>query len=82
MDQPKINIHVPTVPIADTQGFAKVWTYKGIAVPLQEQHVQFANDYANLVLRAYITQATLQALAAQEAAKPKIIMEGIPDGRE
>lgn len=72
----QLNIQVPNIPLADTAGFAKVWTYNGIVVPLQDVHVQFAHDYATVVLRNFIIQAMManfqRAQKAAAAAKPLI----------
>ncbi len=54
------------VEFKDADAFAKVWTHKGIVVPMQEPHVQFACDYANIVLKNFI-----QMIAQQQAAKKK-----------
>lgn len=66
------------VKIDDAKNFAKVWTYKGIAIVLDEQHAQFAADYANVVLRNFIEMqvANFQAKkkAEEEAAKPKVTL--------
>lgn len=56
---------------AHVDGFAKVWTHKGLAIFLDDVHKQFAVDFANVMLRNFIEQ---QARAAAEAAKPKVIL--------
>lgn len=67
-----------SVPVSDAQAFAKVWTYKGLATPLSEVHVQFASDYANIVLKNFVQQMQAQAQAAkkkaEEAAKPLVTL--------
>jgi hypothetical protein len=76
----QLNIQVPSVPMADTAAFAKIWTNRGVVIPLQDTHLQFANDYANLVLRNFIVQATManmQRAKQLESQKPKLIVEGI-----
>ena len=78
----QLNIQIPNVPVADTAAFAKVWTYHGVVIPMQDAHIQFTNDYANLVLKNFIVQATMANLqrAAQQAEqqKPKqLIIEGV-----
>ena len=62
----------------DAQEFGKVWTHKGVAIFLSDIHFQFAADFANIVLKSFIENAQRQAAArAAQAAKPKIITEGI-----
>lgn len=68
-----------SVTIEDAQNFAKVWNYKGIAMPLDKIHCQFACDYANVAIRSFMQfiaeQAAAKKKAAEEAAKPKITLE-------
>lgn len=68
------------VTLEDAKSFAKVWNYKGISVPLDEVHAQFATDYANIAIRSFIefTMAQAKARAEAEAAKaaPLITLEG------
>jgi hypothetical protein len=67
------------VSLDDAKNFAKVWTYNGIAMPLDGIHCQFATDYANVAIRSFIeymtAQAKARAQAAEEAARPKITLE-------
>jgi hypothetical protein len=69
-----------SVQLADAVNFSKVWNYKGIAVPLDELHCQFATDYANIVLRSFVDQmvakAQLAKQQAEQAAKPLVTLEG------
>jgi len=51
----------------DAKNFAKVWTYKGLQIPMDDIHMQFATDYANVVLNSFVQQ-TLQASAAKQKA--------------
>jgi hypothetical protein len=81
----QVNINIPSVPLADAKGFSKVWKYKGLCVPIDDVYVQFASDYANIVLKNFVVQATMANIAAAQKAaqeaKPKILMEGFPDGK-
>lgn len=62
----------------DAQQFGQVWRVSGVAIPMQDVHYQFAADFANIVLKSFIEEAQrLNAAKAAEAAKPKIIMEGV-----
>lgn len=67
------------VTLPDAQGFAKVWNYKGIAVPIDEIHAQFACDYANVVLRSFVemVQANAKKALEEKAApeKPLVTLE-------
>lgn len=62
----------------DASQFAQVWRHKGVAIPVLDIHAQFAADFANIVLKSFIEEAQkLNAAKAAEAAKPRIIAEGI-----
>lgn len=70
-------MHPFKVKLEDAVSFSKVWNYKGISVPLDEVHCQFASDYANIVIRSFI-EFTLQQAAAKKAeleAKPLVSLE-------
>jgi hypothetical protein len=56
------------------EGFAKVWTYKGVALCLNDAHIQFAADFAQQVLISFIENVKKQQMAAMEAAKAKQII--------
>ena len=66
------------VGLEDAQGFSKVWNYKGLAMPLDEVHCEFAKDFANIVLRNFVEQMMANAKAAKAKAEadaaPKIIL--------
>jgi hypothetical protein len=51
--------------------FAQVWRYKGIVILMDDAHLQFATDFANVAL-----QNLLQRVKASQAAKPKLV-EGV-----
>jgi hypothetical protein len=66
------------VTIDEAKNFARVWNYKGIAVPLDDIHCEFAKDFGNIILRSFVEQMMAQAAAAKkaaEAAAPKITLE-------
>jgi len=52
-------------------GFAKVWTHKGLAIFLDDVHKQFALDFANICLNNFLQQ---QSVAAAKAAELKKIV--------
>lgn len=66
------------VEFADTVKFADIWTYRGLQIPLDEVHVQFATDYANVVLNNFIRRMQSQAATAkkqaEEDAKPLVTL--------
>jgi hypothetical protein len=45
---------IPTVQIEETKDFSTQWTYKGLSVPLTEVHIQFATDFANIMLMGFV----------------------------
>lgn len=66
----------------EAENFGKIWTYRGISVPLTEADYQFATDFANVVLRNFINMCQESAKDAQANRKEierklNIIMEGI-----
>ena len=70
---------IPQVQVSEATNFAKQWTFKGLAIPLDEASVQFATDFANVCLKSFVEFCAQQAQAAfqkaQEAAKPKVAIE-------
>jgi hypothetical protein len=71
---------VPQVTTKEVENFAKVWTYRGLAIPMKEEQIQFAADFANVMLVSFVRMCqenmTAMVKQAQEAAKPQIITEG------
>lgn len=61
----------------ETQRFSSQWKFNGLVIPMQDAHIQFATDFANIVLRDFIQYCKQQTLAkiaqAQAAAAPSII---------
>lgn len=64
-------MQIPQVSKADVTKFSKVWTHKGIAIFLDDVHIQFATDFANIMLKNLFAQMAVQA---REDAKPKVIL--------
>ena len=52
-------------------GFAKVWNYKGLAVPLDDVHKEFCKDFCNMVFTSFFEQQAKALLAAKQAAEQK-----------
>ena len=67
-------MQIPKVDRKQVEGFAKVWTYRGVALLLNDAHIQFAADFANVMLNSIVQQVTQQQAAALKAAKAKEII--------
>lgn len=48
--------------------FATIWNHKGVAIVIQDVHIDFATDFANVVLRNFIQMCQQQA--ANQVPKP------------
>jgi molybdopterin biosynthesis enzyme MoaB len=68
-------MQIPQVNKAQVEGFAKVWRYKGLSMILNEMHVQFTTDFANVMLKNFVMQVAAQQQAAAKAKN--IITEGV-----
>jgi hypothetical protein len=68
------------VTLNDAKDFSRVWTNRGVAIVLQDVHLQFAADFANVVLKSFIETAKqaqqAQVEAALKASLPKITLSG------
>jgi hypothetical protein len=62
-------MQIPKVDRKSVEEFSRIWTYKGVALCLNDAHVQFAADFANVVLRSFVQQ-----IASQKPA-PRITEE-------
>jgi hypothetical protein len=67
-------MQIPNVDRKQVEGFAKVWTYRGVALCLNDAHIQFAADFANVMLKSFVSNIAKQQAAAIEAAKAKQII--------
>ncbi len=61
-------MQIPQVDKTQVEGFAKVWTYKGVALCLTDAHIQFAMDFSNCMLRSFVQMVA----QAQKPAAPKV----------
>lgn len=62
----------------EAEAFAKVWNRGGITILLDDNSVQFATDFANVVLRNFIEMCQKQIQQAQEKTQEKkLIVEGL-----
>jgi hypothetical protein len=68
----------PQISKEETQKFAKVWTYNGIVVALDDAAFQFATDFSNVLLRQVFSgmaqAAQLQAEQLKSEEK-KVVVE-------
>jgi hypothetical protein len=67
-------MQIPKIDRKQVEGFAKVWTYKGVALCLNDAHIQFAADFAQQCIISFVQQVTQQQAAAIAAAKAKQII--------
>jgi hypothetical protein len=64
----------------EAEKFSKVWNKSGIQILLTPESIDFAADFANVVLNNFIKMCEENAKVQQkleEAAKPKLIVEGV-----
>lgn len=62
---------VPSITKEQTAAFAKVWDSGGIKIILDNTSIQFATDWANIVLKSFVADIAMQAAkvkAVKEAA--------------
>jgi hypothetical protein len=60
-----------SVGLSDAVGFSKVWNYKGVQIPLDEVHCEFAKDFANVAINSFIDMTLKQAAARKQAEEVK-----------
>jgi hypothetical protein len=61
-------MQLPRIDRKQVEGFAKVWTYRGVALCLNDAHIQFAADFANVMLQSFVQQVA----AAQKPKPPQV----------
>jgi len=67
-------MQIPQVDRKSVEGFAKIWNLNGVALLLNDAHIDFARDFANVTLRNFVTMVAQQQMAASKAAMtPKIV---------
>ena len=67
-------MQIPQVDRKSVEGFAKIWNHNGVALLLNDAHIDFARDFANVTLRNFVTMVAQQQMAASKAAMtPKIV---------
>lgn len=69
-------IAYPKVDPTDVQKFARAWDLNGIKMILDGTSLQFATDFANVVLRSYVNDLAQKA-QAMKAAREKAV-NGLP----
>lgn len=62
---------VPQVDIAQAAGFAKVWKKNGLTMILDATAIEFARDFANIVLKSLVMDGLKRA--ADNAAKAQAL---------
>jgi hypothetical protein len=60
----------PQITKAQTSAFAKAWDRGGIKLLLDDSSVQFATDWANIVLKSYVDEAA-KAGKKQQVNQPQ-----------
>lgn len=63
-----------TIKRQEASQFATVWTRNGIVLPLNSAAIDFATDFANVVLSNFISMCERQANAAKQAAAAKALV--------
>jgi hypothetical protein len=57
-------MNYPSVSIEQTTAFSKAWDKSGLKILLDKTSVQFAHDWANIVLKSYVDDMVAKAKAA------------------
>jgi hypothetical protein len=70
-------MQIPRVAKNDVLGFARKWTYNGVALLLNDAHIKFAEDFANQTLMCFVQMVAQQQMAAQAAAKKIVSTEDV-----
>ena len=60
---------LPQVTHDEVKRIGKAWRPGGLVVPLDDMHIRFAADVANLVLKNFVQMCAEQAAAAMKSAK-------------
>lgn len=63
-------INYPIIKKEQTAAFAKAWDRSGIKMILDDTSVQFATDWANIVLKSYVDDALAKAAKKQQVNQP------------
>lgn len=61
-----MQVAIPQVERGEALKFAQVWKHNGISIILSDAHIDFATDFANVVLRSLV-QAQIQMMEQQVA---------------
>lgn len=69
MEQQQQQMLIPQVDRTQALNFSKKWTHNGIAIPLQDTHIDFATDFANIVLKSFVLECHAKVQAAIKAAQ-------------
>lgn len=75
-----------TVNAKEADKFAQVWTYNGLAVPIGPEYLQFATDFANIVIKNFLlmvqerTRATTKPVQTIDQSADPVIERHYLDG--
>jgi hypothetical protein len=64
------------IPINEVKNFSQIWDYKGVTIPLQEAHLQFAHDFATVMLSSFIEMCNEKAQARKKEQETKRVVLG------
>ena len=59
-------MQIPRVDKSQVLEFSKIWTYKGVALCLNDAHIQFAADFSNCMLHSFVQSVAEQQSKAQQ----------------
>ena len=65
----KQTMSLPQVTLDEVRRIGKAWRPGGLVVPLDDMHIRFAADVANLVLKNFVQMCAEQAAAQIKAAR-------------
>lgn len=60
---------------AETREFAKVWNHNGVVVPLDDVHIAFATDFAQVILTGFVQYIQQMQKKALEAKKEEPLVK-------
>ena len=74
----EIAINIPQVAKSETERYSKLWTYRGLAVTLDDTTLTFATDFTNVILKQLVTQMAQAQIAAQQNIPQQATSEVAP----
>ena len=61
----------------EAEKFSQVWTRNGIIIPLNHASIDFATDFANIVLSNFIRVCEQKAIEAKRITTRNMVMSSI-----